>query len=66
MGLVRSPLGAVTMPTPNKRAPGPLHRGDLTHAFRLPHARRNVTTVVSGETVGDLPHVLALGWSGTG
>ena len=65
-GAGAEPLGAVTMPTPTNRAPGPLHRGDLTHEFRLPHARRNVTTVVSGETVGDLPHVLALGWSGTG
>ena len=58
-----SPLGAVTMPTPTNRAPGPLHRGDLTHEFQLPLPVG--MWLPWSETVGEA-HVLALGWSGTG
>ena len=38
-GAGAEPLVAVTMPTRTNRAPGPLHRGDLTHEFPLLHAR---------------------------
>ena len=62
-GLVLSPLGAVTMPTRTNRAPGPLHRGDLTHEFPLPQPVG--MWLPWSETVGEA-HVLALGWSGTG
>ena len=63
-GAGAEPLVAVTMPTRTNRAPGPLHRGDLTHPFLLRHGPLGMPLPWSVNQ--SEKHVLALDWRGTG